>query len=112
MTALLIGSWLPNVVGIFISEVAGGRAGFRELLSKVVLGRIPLKLYVIALLLSTILAVLAIGLYILLGNAELEFAPENQLLRSILVSVFTGSMGEELGWRGTGCLAYRLPRLR
>src|SRR5512146_3310264 len=73
MIALLIGSWLPNVVGLFITGVAGGRAGFRELLSKVILWRIPLKWYVIALLLPTILAVLAIGLYTLLGNAELEF---------------------------------------
>lgn len=107
MIALLIGSWLPNVVGIFITGVAGERAGLRELFSKVVLWRIRLKWYVIALSLPTILAFLAIGLYTLFGNTELEFAPKNQLLLIILLSVFTGAMGEELGWRGTA-----LPRLQ
>ena len=107
MIALLIGSWLPNIIGIFITGVAGGRAGLRELFNKVVLWRIPLKWYIVALLLPTILGFLAIGLYTLLGNAMPEFAPASQLLLIVLVSIFTGAMGEELGWRGTA-----LPRLQ
>jgi len=105
--ALLIGAWLPNVVGIFITGVASGRAGLRALFNKVVLWRIPLKWYVIALLLPTILGFLAIGLYKLLGNAMPDFAPASQLLLIVLLAVFTGAMGEELGWRGTA-----LPRLQ
>jgi len=107
MIALLIGSWLPNIVGIFITGLAGGRGGLRELFNKVILWRIPLKWYIVALLLPTILGFLAIGLYKLLGNAMPEFAPASQLLLIVLVSVFTGAMGEELGWRGTA-----LPRLQ
>jgi len=107
MIALLIGAWLPNVVGIFITRVASGRAGLRELFNKVVLWRIPLKWYVIALLLPIILGFLAIGFYKLLGNSMPDFAPASQLLLIVLISVFTGAMGEELGWRGTA-----LPRLQ
>ena len=41
MVALLIGSWLPNVVGVLITWVAGGQPALRELASKVGLWRIP-----------------------------------------------------------------------
>lgn len=107
MIALLIGSWLPNGVGVFVTGVAGRRAGLRELFSKVVLWRIGLKWYAIALLAPITMAFLAIGLYTLFGNAVPAFAPASQLLPIVLLALFTGAMGEELGWRGTA-----LPRLQ
>lgn len=107
MIALLIGSWLPNGVGVFVTGVAGTRAGLRELFSKVVLWRIGLKWYAIALFLPIAMGFLAIGLYTLFGNAVPDFAPATQLLPIVLLAVFTGAMGEELGWRGTA-----LPRLQ
>lgn len=107
MIALLIGSWLPNSVGLLVTGVAGGQAGLRELFSKVVLWRISLKWYVIALFVPITIAFLAIRLYMLIGNPLPDFAPANQLLLIILIAVFTGAMGEELGWRGTA-----LPRLQ
>jgi membrane protease YdiL (CAAX protease family) len=87
--------------------VAGGRAGLRELFGKVVLWRVGLKWYAVALFVPIAVAFLAIGLYALLGNAVPDFAPAGQLLPIILLAVFTGAMGEELGWRGTA-----LPRLQ
>jgi len=107
MIALLIGSWLPNGVGLLVTGVAGGRAGLRELFSKVVVWRIDLKWYAIALFVPTTMAFLAIGLYTFFGNAVPDFAPASQLLPIVLLAVFTGAMGEELGWRGTA-----LPRLQ
>jgi membrane protease YdiL (CAAX protease family) len=108
MIALLIGSWLPNGVGLLVTGVAGGRAGLRELFSKVVLWRIGLKWYAIALFVPITMAFLAIGLYMLFGNAVVpDFASASQLLLIVLLAVFTGAMGEELGWRGTA-----LPRLQ
>jgi len=107
MIALLIGSWLPNGVGLLVTGVAGGRAGLRELFSRVVLWRIDLKWYAIALFVPITMALLAIGLYTLFGNAVPDFAPASQLLPIVLLAVFTGAMGEELGWRGTA-----LPRLQ
>jgi membrane protease YdiL (CAAX protease family) len=107
LIALLIGSWLPNAVGVFVTWVAGGRKGLRELFSRVVLWRIGLKWYAIALAVPIILVFLAIGLYQVLGNAAPDPVPASQLWPIFLSAVFTGAMGEELGWRGTA-----LPRLQ
>jgi membrane protease YdiL (CAAX protease family) len=107
MIALLIGSWLPNAVGVFVTWVAGGRPGLRELFTRVVEWRIGLKWYAIALSVPIIMAFLAIGLYRVLGNAGPDSAPASQLWPIFLSAVFTGAMGEELGWRGTA-----LPRLQ
>ena len=90
-----------------VTWVAGGREGLRELFSKVVLWRIGLKWYAIALFVPIAMAFLAIGLYTILGNAAPDLAPASQLLPIVLSAVFTGAMGEELGWRGTA-----LPRLQ
>jgi membrane protease YdiL (CAAX protease family) len=107
MIALLIGSWLPNVVAVFVTGVAGGKAGLRELFSRVVLWRIDIMWYAIALFVPIAMGFLAIGLYMLCGNAVPDSAPASQLLPIVLIAVFTGAMGEELGWRGTA-----LPRLQ
>jgi CAAX protease family protein len=107
MIALLIGSWLPNAVGLVITAVADGRAGLSELFHRVLLWRIKLKWYLIAFFLPIILAFLAIGIYALTGHAIPDFAPTSQLLLIVFTCLFTGAMGEELGWRGTA-----LPRLQ
>jgi membrane protease YdiL (CAAX protease family) len=107
MVALLIGSWLPNVVGVLITWVAGGQPALRELASKVGLWRIPVGWYAAAFLFPPMLTFLAIGLYTLLGNTGVEFSATDQLLTIILICLFTGALGEELGWRGTA-----LPRLQ
>jgi len=101
MIALLIGSWLPNGIGLLVTGIASGRRGLRELFSKVVMWRIDLKWYAIAFFLPIVVAFIAIGLYALLGNDLPNFAPANQLLTIFLICVFTGALGEELGWRGT-----------
>lgn len=107
LVALLIGSWLPNGIGLLVTGVGGGRAGLRELLGRVILWRISLKWYAIASFVPAVVAVLAIGLYALFGNVVPDFASADMLLPLILLAVFTGATGEELGWRGTA-----LPRLQ
>ena len=97
---------MPNGVGLLITGIAGGQKGLRELFSKVVLWRISLKRYAIALFLPVLIAFLAIGLYVLFSNKLPGFAPVNLVVIIFLGAMFTGAMGEELGWRGTA-----LPRL-
>jgi hypothetical protein len=97
MITLLIGSWLPNVIGVLVTGVAGGRAGLRELFSRAVRWRIDPKWYAVALFVPVGVAFLSIGLYALLGNPVPDFAPASQLLSIVLVAVFTGALGEELG---------------
>lgn len=107
MIVLLIGSWLPNAAGLLVTGIAGGRAGLRELLTKVVLWRIGLKWYAVALFVPMAMTLLAIGLYTALGHAPPDPVPASQLWPVLLGAVFTGALGEELGWRGTA-----LPRLQ
>jgi membrane protease YdiL (CAAX protease family) len=107
MIALLIGSWLPNAVGILVTAAAGGRPALRELFNKVILWRIPFKWYLAATLLPPAIAFLAIGIYRLSGHPMPTFASLNQLPVILLLCLFTGAMGEELGWRGTA-----LPRMQ
>ena len=107
LVALLIGSWLPNGIGLLVTGLAGGRAGLHELLGRVVLWRISIKWYAIASFVPAAVAFLAIGLYALFGSLVPDFASADMLLPLILLAVFTGATGEELGWRGTA-----LPRLQ
>lgn len=107
MIALLLGSWLPNAVGLLVTGVAGGRTGLQQLFRRVVLWRIEPKWYAVAFLLPIAITLAAIGLSALFGKAVPVFAPASQLLPIVLVALFTGATGEELGWRGTA-----LPQLQ
>ena len=107
MIALLIGSWLPNIVGVFITGMAGGRKGLAEMASKIVLWRISFKWYVMAALLPLAIPFLSRWIYKLMGNPVPGVVPLDQIPFLLFVSIFTGAMGEELGWRGTA-----LPRLQ
>lgn len=107
MIALLIGSWLPNIIGVFITGTASGRKGLREMFSKIMLWRIHFKWYLIATILPILLTFLSIWLYELMGNVAPVYAPGGQIPLILVISIFTGAMGEELGWRGTA-----LPRLQ
>lgn len=107
LTAILVGSWLPNAVGLLVTYVSSGMSGLRNLAMRVVLWQIDARWYVIALLSPAALAGLAIGLFFMLGMSPPELAPQNQVMMIFVASIFTGALGEELGWRGTA-----LPRLQ
>jgi membrane protease YdiL (CAAX protease family) len=100
--ALLAGSWLPNGVGLLVIGVAGGRAGLRQALGRATRWRFDIKWYVIPLLAPIGTALLVIGLNVLMGRGTPAFAPAGHLLPILLAALFTGALGEELGWRGVG----------
>ena len=101
LVALLVGSWLPNLIGVVVTGLAGGRTALRVLFSKVVLWRINIKWYASALFLPVVCSLVAIGLYGQSGGAAPAFTPLSQLPVILLGAIFTGALGEELGWRGT-----------
>ncbi|HSB65798.1 MAG TPA: type II CAAX endopeptidase family protein [Anaerolineales bacterium] len=107
LLALLIGSWLPNLIGLLVTGVAGGSSGLGNLFSKVIHWRIGFKWYAAALFFPIVIALLSIILYFFYNHKFLGFAPMNQLLTILIGAIFTGALGEELGWRGTA-----LPRLQ
>ena len=79
MIALLIGSWLPNIIGVLITGIANSQKDLREMFSKILLWRIHIKWYFVATLLPVALVFLSIWLYKLLGNSVPDYAPLEQI---------------------------------
>jgi uncharacterized protein len=99
----IFGLFGPALAAIIMAAVTDGKAGVKALLSRVVLWRVGLPWYVIALGLPTVLSLTTAALAYLLG--ETEFIRVGALAPIELV-LFVAVVGEELGWRG-----YALPRL-
>lgn len=101
LIALMVGSWLPNCVGVLVTGVALGRKGLGNLFRTVILWRVHFRWYAAALLLPITASLLAISLSLAWGDEPPSFIHLYQLPTVFLGALFTGAMGEELGWRGT-----------
>ena len=99
----IFGLFGPALAAIIMAAVTEGKAGLKALLRRVVLWRVGLPWYVIALGLPTILSLATAVLAYLAGTAD--FIRVGALAPIELV-LFVLVVGEELGWRG-----YALPRL-
>jgi uncharacterized protein len=93
----------PALAAIIMAAVTGGKSGVKALLSRVVLWRVGVRWYVIALGLPTVLALAAAGLHYLVGGSKLV---QMGAVSALDFVVFVLVVGEELGWRG-----YALPLL-
>jgi len=104
----LVGAVVPSTLGLVFIGLLRGRAGVRRVLRRLVHGRIGLRWYLAALLL-TMIAPLAVGVSILFGGATPVV--DNTILGVLFLfafHIFPGTaMGEELGWRG-----FALPRMQ
>jgi membrane protease YdiL (CAAX protease family) len=99
--ALIVG---PSVAGILLTALLNGRAGFRELLSRLLRWRVAARWWAVALLtapLSVTAALLALSL------SSTEFLPTilttSDLASLLLIGIVAGLMVgifEELGWTG------------
>jgi membrane protease YdiL (CAAX protease family) len=106
--ALIVG---PSVAGILLTALLNGRAGFRELLSRLLRWRVAARWWAVALLtapLSVTAALLALSL------SSTEFLPTilttSDLASLLLIGIVAGLMVgilEELGWTG-----FAIPRMR
>jgi uncharacterized protein len=94
----------PALAAIIMAAVTGGKSGVKQLLSRVVLWRVGLRWYVIALGLPTVLALASAGLYYVVGGSTLV---QMGAVSALDFVVFVLVVGEELGWRG-----YALPAAR
>jgi uncharacterized protein len=88
---------------MIMAAATEGKTGVKALLSRVVLWRVGLRWYAIALGLPTVLALATAGLSYLLGSSKSIQAGQVSVLDFV---VFVLVVGEELGWRG-----YALPLL-
>lgn len=112
---MIAGAWMPTLAALLVTARAEGRAGVRDLLSRLARWRVNWRWYGVALFLPFSLAALASIIHVALGGdpppgpaMEPLFAPLIVLLASLPIHlVVGGALAEELGWRG-----YALPRLQ
>jgi membrane protease YdiL (CAAX protease family) len=112
MPLLFLGMLLgPSIAGIVMTGVESGKAGYRELLGRLRIWRVPIKWYAMALLTAPLLLGLTIFMLSLTSenfippilSAEDKISPIiGGIIAGILVGIF-----EELGWTG-----FALPKLR
>jgi len=101
----------PMLAAIVLTALTLGWIGTKALLARQVRWRVGVRWYAVALLLPAVLAVAAVSLNVMLGAP----APTEAVLAGVVALpmvfvfrlVFSGPLGEELGWRG-----YALPRLQ
>jgi uncharacterized protein len=106
--ALLAG---PSVAGILMTGVVSGRAGYRDLLARLVRWRVSLRWYAVALLTAPLLAA---ATHFALSLVSPVFVPAiataddkaSLVLSGITLGIVIGFF-EELGWTG-----FAIPRLR
>jgi membrane protease YdiL (CAAX protease family) len=102
----------PSLAAVIVAALATGRAGLRELLSRITRWRVGLGWYAVALLASVPCFLLIVYVNVLWGApaptaAQLgAWASLAVLLVGFIINPFGGAW-EELGWRG-----YALPRLQ
>jgi membrane protease YdiL (CAAX protease family) len=99
----IFGLFGPALAAIIMAAVTGRKSGVKQLLSRVVLWRVGVRWYLIALGLPTVLSIATAGLSYLLGASDFIQVGALTVLELVL---FVLVVGEELGWRG-----YALPRL-
>jgi membrane protease YdiL (CAAX protease family) len=103
---LVLLAWLagPSVAGVFMTGFVGGRAGLRDLLTRVRRWGVGARWYAVALLTAPLLSV-AVLLALSLNSPEylptiLTTSDKVSLLLLGIVGTMVGGIFEELGWTG------------
>ena len=104
----LLGGWGPTFSALVVTAAADGRKGARDLLHRCLKWRFPVQWYLVAWLLPP--AMMGAGLLLFYGMesdiGHFELWRWRTALLLVVISVFSGPLGEELGWRG-----FLLPRM-
>jgi membrane protease YdiL (CAAX protease family) len=102
----------PSIAGVLLTGLVGGKAGLRELLTRLLRWRVDIHWYAVALLTAPLLFM---AVLLLLSLLSPEFLPgilttsdkASLLLFGISYGLIGGGFLEELGWTG-----FAVPRLR
>jgi uncharacterized protein len=99
----VLGSWSPNLVAFFvIAFVIKQKGGVKALIQRWTIWRVSPWWYIAAF--SPIFVSLLAALLYILFDSQAEFNTKSPgitfLFGFLIISLITGAMGEELGWRG------------
>jgi membrane protease YdiL (CAAX protease family) len=101
----------PPVAGLLLTGLVSGRAGYAELLARLLRWRVGARWYAVALLTAPVLGTAVLFLLSLTSPAYLPgiltTSDKASLLLPAIVAGILGGFGEELGWTG-----FAIPRLR
>jgi membrane protease YdiL (CAAX protease family) len=107
---LLFMSYGPTLAALIVTGVIAGWAGIRALLSRLLIWRVGVQWYLVAIFLNAGIILAAYGLFILTGGTAqpLPVLGPAFAVNTLLTFVVVGLVnGEEIGWRG-----FALPRLQ
>ena len=96
----------PSVAGLLLTGLLSGRAGFRELLSRLLRWQVGARWYAVAFLTAPILAA-AVLFALSVSSPIFTTDAKASLVLSSVVAGLIGGFFEELGWTG-----FAIPRMR
>ena len=100
----------PGLDAILVTLMIGGGVGVRELLGRLLIWRVGIQWWLVALLLPALVILGAVYLFSLFGGPAPDFSryqPLYTIIPLIILITLLNGVGEELGWRG-----FMLPRLQ
>jgi membrane protease YdiL (CAAX protease family) len=104
---VLFGAYTPGLVALVLTARTEGRRGVRDLLRRIAIVDVPLRLYLLAVTFIAVIKVTAALLHRFIVGAWPPFGAESLALIPFAIALSTPfQAGEEIGWRG-----FALPRL-
>ena len=110
---VVLGVYGPTLAAVIVSGIVGKGAAIRKLLRGVILWRVGIQWYAIALLGPWVLELLSIGIYSGLSGTTPDVPLPSvgivvgAILATLLMNILLPGLGEEPGWRG-----FALPMLQ
>lgn len=108
--ALQLCALSSSLAGLVLVAVEGRKGGLRELLGRILIWRVGIKWWIIALFFSVVPSVAALYIFDLLGGPPVDWSglpPLYTVVPMFILLTIAAGIGEEFGWRG-----FLLPRLQ
>jgi membrane protease YdiL (CAAX protease family) len=103
-----LGTFGPGLAAILVTALISGGVGIRKLLGSLLIWRVGIQWWLVALFLPALIYLVAVYLISLFGGPDVDlshYQPLYTIIPIIIMVTLLNGVGEELGWRG-----FMLPR--